>query len=144
MNWSLWNLGTPTPTPRPVCMSLLSDSWLLAMPSTTTSTFISSNQIRRHGGEWIAALDKIESLNPRAVVASHKRPERDDDPRTIEETRQYIRDFDRLAETTTSALDLYNKMLELYPNRVNPSGWSPLGIQSFSERVFRASVRTAT
>jgi glyoxylase-like metal-dependent hydrolase (beta-lactamase superfamily II) len=72
-------------------------------------------------GEWIAALDKIESLNPRAVVASHKRPERDDDPRTIEETRQYIRDFDRLAETTTSALDLYNKMLELYPSRVNPA-----------------------
>jgi hypothetical protein len=37
-------------------------------------------------GEWIAALDKIELLNPRAIVASHKRPERDDDPRTIEET----------------------------------------------------------
>ena len=34
-------------------------------------------------GEWIAALDKIESLNPGAVVASHKRPE-GDDPRTIE------------------------------------------------------------
>ena len=72
-------------------------------------------------GEWIAALDKIESLNPSAVVASHKRPERDDDPRIIEETRQYIRDFHRLAETTTSAQDLYNKMLELYPNRINPT-----------------------
>jgi hypothetical protein len=46
--------------------------------------------------EWIAALDKIESLNPRAVVAAHKRPENDDNPRVIEETRQYIRDFDRL------------------------------------------------
>jgi len=73
--------------------------------------------------EWIAALDKIESLNPRAVVASHKRPDRDDDPRIIEETRQYIRDFDRLAETTTTAQELYDKMLELYPNRVNP-GWA--------------------
>jgi glyoxylase-like metal-dependent hydrolase (beta-lactamase superfamily II) len=73
--------------------------------------------------EWIAALDKIESLNPRAVVASHKRPGRDDDPRIIEETRQYIRDFDRLAETTTTAQELYDKMLELYPNRVNP-GWA--------------------
>ena len=30
--------------------------------------------------EWISALDKIESLNPRAVVASHKRPENDDNP----------------------------------------------------------------
>jgi glyoxylase-like metal-dependent hydrolase (beta-lactamase superfamily II) len=73
--------------------------------------------------EWIAALDKIESLNPRAVVASHKRPENDDHPGIIEQTRQYIRDFDRLAATTTSAQDLYKKMLELYPNRVNP-GWA--------------------
>jgi glyoxylase-like metal-dependent hydrolase (beta-lactamase superfamily II) len=73
--------------------------------------------------EWISALDKIESLNPRAVVAGHKRPENDDNPRIIEQTRQYIRDFDRLAETTTTAQELYDKMLELYPNRVNP-GWA--------------------
>jgi glyoxylase-like metal-dependent hydrolase (beta-lactamase superfamily II) len=80
----------------------------------------SNPQTRR---EWIAALDTIESLNPRAVVASHKRPEKDDHPRIIEETRQYIRDFDRLAATTTSARELYDRMLELYPNRVNP-GWA--------------------
>ena len=80
----------------------------------------SNAQTRR---EWISALDKIESLSPRAVVASHKRPENDDNPRIIEETRQYIRDFDRLAETTTTAQELYEKMLELYPKRVNP-GWA--------------------
>jgi len=73
--------------------------------------------------EWISALDKIESLNPRAVVASHKTPENDDNPRIIEETRQYIRDFDRLTEKTRTAQELYEKMLELYPNRVNP-GWA--------------------
>jgi glyoxylase-like metal-dependent hydrolase (beta-lactamase superfamily II) len=73
--------------------------------------------------EWIAALDKIEALNPRAVVASHKRPENDDNPRIIEETRKYIRDFDRLAGTTRNAQELYDKMLELYPTRVNP-GWA--------------------
>jgi len=73
--------------------------------------------------EWIAALDKIESLNPRTVVAAHKRPENQDNPRIIEETRQYIRDFDRLVEQTTTAQELYDKMLELYPNRVNP-GWA--------------------
>jgi glyoxylase-like metal-dependent hydrolase (beta-lactamase superfamily II) len=73
--------------------------------------------------EWIAALEKIESLNPRIVVASHKRPENDDNPRIVEETRQYIRDFDRLVETTKTAQELYDKMLELYPNRVNP-GWA--------------------
>jgi glyoxylase-like metal-dependent hydrolase (beta-lactamase superfamily II) len=73
--------------------------------------------------EWIAALDKMEALNPRAVVASHKRPENADHPRILGETRQYIRDFDRLAETTTTAQELYDRMLELHPNRVNP-GWA--------------------
>jgi glyoxylase-like metal-dependent hydrolase (beta-lactamase superfamily II) len=70
--------------------------------------------------QWISALDKIESLNPRAVIASHTRPDNDDNPRIIEETRQYIRDFDRVDESTTTAQELYDKMLELYPNRVNP------------------------
>jgi glyoxylase-like metal-dependent hydrolase (beta-lactamase superfamily II) len=70
--------------------------------------------------EWIAALDTIEALHPRAVIAGHKRPGTDDDPRIIEETRQYIRDFDRLAETTTTARELYDQMLSLYPDRVNP------------------------
>jgi glyoxylase-like metal-dependent hydrolase (beta-lactamase superfamily II) len=73
--------------------------------------------------EWIAALDKIESLKPRAVVASHKRPENDDNPGIIEETRQYIRDFDRLEKATKTAKELYDQMLKLHPNRVNP-GWA--------------------
>jgi glyoxylase-like metal-dependent hydrolase (beta-lactamase superfamily II) len=73
--------------------------------------------------EWISALDKIESLNPRAVIAAHKRPSNDDNPRIIEETRQYIRDFDRIAGMTATAQELYDKVLELYPNRVNP-GWA--------------------
>jgi glyoxylase-like metal-dependent hydrolase (beta-lactamase superfamily II) len=77
----------------------------------------SNAQTRR---EWISALDTIESLNPRAVIAGHKRPGNDDSPKIIEETRQYIRDFDRVAGTTTTARGLYDKMLELYPDRVNP------------------------
>ena len=47
----------------------------------------SNPQTRR---EWIAALDTIESLNPRAVIAGHKRPGNDDSPKIIEETRQYM------------------------------------------------------
>jgi glyoxylase-like metal-dependent hydrolase (beta-lactamase superfamily II) len=70
--------------------------------------------------EWIVALDTIEALHPRAVIAGHKRPGNDDSPRIIEETRQYIRAFDRLAETTTTARELYDQMLSLYPDRVNP------------------------
>jgi glyoxylase-like metal-dependent hydrolase (beta-lactamase superfamily II) len=70
--------------------------------------------------EWIATLDRLESLNPRAVIAGHKIPENEDDPRIIAETRQYLRDFNRLDEATTTARELYDAMLELYPDRVNP------------------------
>src|SRR5258706_7627602 len=77
----------------------------------------SNAQTRR---EWIVALDTIESLKPRTVIAGHKKPEKDDSPGIIEETRQYIRDFDRLAGMTTTARELYDKMLQLYPNRANP------------------------
>jgi len=70
--------------------------------------------------EWIAALDTVESLKPRTVIAGHKKPEKNDSPRIIEETRQYIRDFNRFAEMTTTHRELYDEMLQLYPNRANP------------------------
>jgi glyoxylase-like metal-dependent hydrolase (beta-lactamase superfamily II) len=70
--------------------------------------------------EWISTLDRLEQLNPRAVIAGHKVPENDDDPRIVGETRQYICDFNRLDETTTTARELYDAMLELHPDRVNP------------------------
>jgi glyoxylase-like metal-dependent hydrolase (beta-lactamase superfamily II) len=70
--------------------------------------------------EWIAALDTIESLKPSTVIAGHKESERKDSPSIIEETRQYIRDFDRLARITATARELYDEMLQLYPNRANP------------------------
>jgi hypothetical protein len=49
------------------------------------------------------------------VIAGHKRPENDDSPKTVDETRQYIRDFDRLASAATTPRELYDKMLELFP-----------------------------
>jgi len=65
--------------------------------------------------EWIAALDKMESLKPRAVIAGHKRVGNDDSPGILGETRKYISDFERLAMQTTTARDLYEQMLKLYP-----------------------------
>jgi glyoxylase-like metal-dependent hydrolase (beta-lactamase superfamily II) len=70
--------------------------------------------------EWIDTLDKLEALNPRAVIAGHKIPENKDEPRIIDETRQYLRDFNRLDEATTTVRELYDAMLELYPDRANP------------------------
>ena len=70
--------------------------------------------------EWISTLDKLEALKSKAVVAGHKVPENANDPRIIGETRQYLRDFDRLNEATANARELYDAMLDLYPDRVNP------------------------
>ena len=70
--------------------------------------------------EWISTLDKLEALNPKAVIAGHKAPENNDDPRIIAETRQYLRDFNRLNAATTTARELYGAMLKVYPDRVNP------------------------
>jgi glyoxylase-like metal-dependent hydrolase (beta-lactamase superfamily II) len=79
--------------------------------------------------EWINALDAIESLHPRAVIAGHKRPQNDDSPKTVDETRQYIRDFDRLASATTTPRELYDKMLELYPDRLSRGGAVVVGMR---------------
>jgi hypothetical protein len=51
----------------------------------------SNAQTRR---DLISALDRIATLKPRAVIVGHKKPENDDSPRIINETRRYIRDFD--------------------------------------------------
>lgn len=75
--------------------------------------------------ERIAALDKLEALKRQAVVAGHKIPENDDDPRDIGRTRDYLSDFNRLFGATTSARGLYDEMLKLHSHRVNPvSLWS--------------------
>ena len=70
--------------------------------------------------KWIAALDKLDLLKPRAVVAGHKRPENDDDPRIIEETRSYFRDFLRLNEETKTVREFFDRMMKLHGGRANP------------------------
>lgn len=69
--------------------------------------------------EWIAAFDKIEALKPSVVIAGHKCETNSDGPNIIDETRQYIRDYDRLLDSTSSTKELYDAMLTLYPNHLN-------------------------
>jgi glyoxylase-like metal-dependent hydrolase (beta-lactamase superfamily II) len=70
--------------------------------------------------DWLAAIDKIEGLHPHAVVVGHGPLDPDNAPRHIGETRNYIRDFIRLSEKTATALELYDRMLALYPDHINP------------------------
>jgi glyoxylase-like metal-dependent hydrolase (beta-lactamase superfamily II) len=71
-------------------------------------------------GEWLRALDKIEALRPKAVVAGHGVLDPDSCPSHIQGTRTYLNDFNATLPTASTALDLYQKMLALHPNRVNP------------------------
>jgi glyoxylase-like metal-dependent hydrolase (beta-lactamase superfamily II) len=86
--------------------------------------------------DWLAAIDKIEALRPRAVVVGHGPMEPDSAPRHIQETRQYIQDFMRLDDDTGSAQELYDRMLTLYPDRINPGSlWgSANAAKIFAER----------
>jgi len=76
--------------------------------------------------EWIAALDKMDALKPRVVVAGHKKPKSDDDgSRVISATRRYILDFEELAGKTSNAKALYDAMLARYPDWLNRGAlWS--------------------
>jgi len=70
--------------------------------------------------EWIATLDRLEALGAGTVIAAHKVPGAEDHPRVIGETRQYLRDFNRLEASAATARELYDAMLALHPDRANP------------------------
>jgi len=74
----------------------------------------------RARGEWLQALDRIESLNPHAVVAGHGVLDPDSSPRHINETRRYLNDFNACVAATSTPLELYERMLSLHPDRINP------------------------
>jgi len=86
--------------------------------------------------DWVAAIDKIEALNPRAVVVGHGPLDPDNSPRHIQETRRYIQDFIRLDEETATARELYDRMLALYPERINPGSlWGSANAAKASGRA---------
>lgn len=85
---------------------------------------------------WLAAIDKIEALQPRAVVVGHGPMEPDSSPRHIAETRRYIQDFIRLDDETGTARELYDRMLALYPDRINPGSlWRSAAAAKASRRI---------
>jgi glyoxylase-like metal-dependent hydrolase (beta-lactamase superfamily II) len=69
---------------------------------------------------WLAALDQIAATGPKHVVVGHGPLNPDNSPSHIEATRRYILDFERLDGETRTARELYDAMLALYPNRINP------------------------
>ncbi|KAH7026753.1 beta-lactamase-like protein [Macrophomina phaseolina] len=70
--------------------------------------------------EWIAALDSIGMLQPAHVVGGHSDPDRGFGPEAIQDTKTYLEKFEELAGETKTAEELYARMMEVYPNRLNP------------------------
>jgi glyoxylase-like metal-dependent hydrolase (beta-lactamase superfamily II) len=70
-------------------------------------------------GPWRDAIDKVEALGPRHIVAGHQNMQLDDDAqRTITETRQYLDDAEELLRTKNTAVDFFNAKIERYPNHL--------------------------
>lgn len=91
--------------------------------------------------DWLQALDRIESLHPKAVVAGHGVLDPDSSPRHIEETRRYLQDFNACVVTTSTQLELYEKMLSLHANRVNPGSlWAAAKAAKPSQVAAKGSV----
>ena len=105
--WAVSDLHTGHLGNKPVAESLHPSSpedWLIVAGDVVY------NQCRMYVGDttpesrenWIAALDRLAALNPAIVVAGHKKPGALDSPSTIQDTKRYLQDFDRVQETATS------------------------------------------
>jgi glyoxylase-like metal-dependent hydrolase (beta-lactamase superfamily II) len=70
-------------------------------------------------GPWRRAIDKVEALNPRHIVAGHQNKQLNDDAaRTIAETRQYLDDAEKLLQTEKTAVDFFNAKIQRYPHHL--------------------------
>ena len=77
-------------------------------------------------GPWREAIDKVQALAPRHIVAGHQNKELDDDAnRTIAETRQYLDDAEQLLRTREHGRRLFQRQdraLPQPPRAVRPVG----------------------
>jgi glyoxylase-like metal-dependent hydrolase (beta-lactamase superfamily II) len=67
---------------------------------------------------WLQSLDAIEKLSARMIVAGHRKPESSDYEanRMLDETRSYISDFAKGAQSLGSADELVQSMRSKYPD----------------------------
>jgi glyoxylase-like metal-dependent hydrolase (beta-lactamase superfamily II) len=69
--------------------------------------------------EWRQALDDIAACKPAYVVAGHKAPTADDDPRHIAETRRFLDDFDAALDSGASAEEMFDSLVTTHHGRLN-------------------------
>ncbi|WP_159083423.1 MBL fold metallo-hydrolase [Streptomyces sp. P3] len=72
---------------------------------------------------WAASVDAVAALQPKIVVAGHRKPEASDHDGAaiLANTREYLRDFTRLAAQVATAPELIEAMQARYPDHGNPA-----------------------
>jgi glyoxylase-like metal-dependent hydrolase (beta-lactamase superfamily II) len=69
--------------------------------------------------KWRSAIDQVEALGARHVVAGHQNSKLDDDAvRTIADTREYLDVAEEQLRTQNTAADYFNALVERYPDRL--------------------------
>lgn len=76
-----------------------------------------------HGREdWLSAIDVVEALSPRVVVAGHKNPDLDDDAdRVIAGTRDYLLTAEGALAAQQTPDEFVTAMTARYPELLNPA-----------------------
>jgi glyoxylase-like metal-dependent hydrolase (beta-lactamase superfamily II) len=70
--------------------------------------------------DWIANLDRIAALGPQIVISGHQRVGAPNDPKSIGESQQYLRDFSHIVGSEETVEGIVSRMLELHGDRDNP------------------------
>jgi glyoxylase-like metal-dependent hydrolase (beta-lactamase superfamily II) len=75
--------------------------------------------------EWIKALETIESLNPKVVIAGHSQEDVVQDVRNVESTKKYLNEVVQMAKDASTKEELFEKIISSRPHWVNGgSAWS--------------------
>jgi glyoxylase-like metal-dependent hydrolase (beta-lactamase superfamily II) len=70
--------------------------------------------------EWVAAIEKVQALKPKIVIAGHKRESDPDDVHHLESSIGYIKTFQSLLDSgVNDASVLFEAMMKKYGSRVN-------------------------
>ena len=85
---------------------------LFFLPASAVQSFIA-----KRIGTLILLAAHVLKLHPGAP----------DSPSTIQDTKRYLEDFDRVQKTATSDQELFDKMTELYPHWVANQSWLMFG-----------------
>ena len=69
--------------------------------------------------QWIDTLREVQALQPKIVVAAHRRADAPDDAHVLSDTIAYLEEADRLLAGNPGAAHFVEQMLKSHPTRLN-------------------------